>query len=99
MAVGDEELPIFGLRRQVMARRNSKLLNGVRFCGDSEKMEFHDLDRETPNCGIDNIIASGKIASFDTLFRAINSGYHFCRWCIGGDYKFRETKEESIVDS
>lgn len=39
-------------------------MNGEQFLGNTSKKEVHDLDRETVNCQIDEIIAAGHDTPF-----------------------------------
>jgi len=69
-----------------MTRRYGPPLHGSRYCGNTNKMEVHDLDNEKPQCQIDEIIAAGhvKIFSPDTLEQAHLEGYDNGEYCIGG---------------
>jgi hypothetical protein len=42
-----------------MAKRNRGHMNGERYCGNTDKKEVHDLDKEHTNCQIDEIIVAG----------------------------------------
>jgi hypothetical protein len=71
-----------------MARRPGYPLNRKRYCGNTNKMEVHDLDSEDRRqfaCQIDEIIASGHANSFtpDALEQAHKEGYDNCAYCIG----------------
>ena len=66
-----------------MARRYSGNMNGERYLGNENKMEVHDLDNETANCQIDEIIAAGHDRPFNSLDDAHQAGYDNCYWCIG----------------
>ena len=71
-----------------MARRYGPPLYGNRYCGNTNKMEFHDLDNEDTKpsgCQIDEIIAAGHAKAFDpdTLEQAHSEGYDNCAYCIG----------------
>ena len=66
-----------------MARRSLGNMRGERYCGNSESKEVHDLDRETPNCQIDEIIDAGHDRPFNTVFGAVAAGYENCHWCMG----------------
>ena len=72
-----------------MARKPGYPLYGKRYCGNTNKMEVHDLDYEdvSPSgCQIDEIIAAGHAKTFtpDTLGQARSEGYDNCSYCIGG---------------
>lgn len=57
-----------------------------RFLGNTNTTEVHDLDAETANCQIDEIIVAGHAVVFspDTLAQAKSEGYDACAYCIGG---------------
>ena len=72
-----------------MSRRYAYPLYGKQFCGNTNKMEVHDLDREDASasgCQIDEIIRAGHAKAFapDTLAQAHSEGYDNCAKCIGG---------------
>lgn len=56
-----------------------------RYLGNDNKMEVHDLNNETANCQIDEIIKAGHAVVFtpDTLSQAHSEGYDNCHYCIG----------------
>ena len=64
-----------------MARRN-----GRQYLGNNNKMEVHDLDNETTQCQIDEIIAEGHAKYFtpDTLAQAHSEGYDNGAYCLTG---------------
>lgn len=64
-------------------RRYNGNMNGEQFCGNSNKMEVHDLDNEKVNCQIDEIIRAGHDRPFHTLSEAHRQSYDNCHWCIG----------------
>lgn len=71
-----------------MGRRYGPPLNGKRYCGDTNKMEVHDLDNEDASplgCQIDEIIAADFARAFvpDSLFAAHEAGFANCARCIG----------------
>jgi len=75
-----------------MSRRYGDPLNGNRFCGNTNKMEVHDLDNEDRNasgCQIDEIIRAGHAKSFspDTLAQAHAEHFDNCAKCIGGSHR------------
>jgi len=67
-----------------MSRRNSGNMSGEQFCGNQNSKEVHDLDRETKNCQIDEIIGAGHDTPFTSLESAHTDGYDNCHWCLGG---------------
>lgn len=72
-----------------MTRRPDSPLYGKRYCGNTNKMEVHDLDNETTQCQIDEIIAAGHVKTFtpDTLEEAHKESYDNCAYCIGGSLR------------
>lgn len=58
-----------------MTRRNTK-----RYLGNKNTIEVHDLDRETTQCQIDEIIATGHAVYFtpDTVDQAHRKGFDNC---------------------
>lgn len=71
-----------------MATRVDSRPTDERYLGNSSssKMEVHDLQNETPNCQIDEIIQAGHAVVFnpDTLEQAHKEGYDNGAYCIGG---------------
>ena len=67
-----------------MTKRYDPPLYGKRFCGNTNKREVHDLDKETVQCKIDEIIAAGHARTFvpDALEQAHSEGYDNCYYCI-----------------
>ena len=51
--------------------------------GNKAKKEVHDLDKEKPQCQINEIIAAGHAVSFITLEQAHREGFDNCAFCIG----------------
>ena len=66
-----------------MARRYTGNMNGERYCGNTNEKEVHDLDNETKNCQIDEIIAAGNDKPFNSKSDANREGFDNCHWCIG----------------
>jgi hypothetical protein len=65
-------------------------MNGEQYCGNVNKMEVHDLDREDTSksgCQIDEIIAAGHDRPLNSLADAHKQGYDNCAKCIGGSTK------------
>ncbi len=65
-----------------MARRPQ--FPGIRYLGNSNKKEVHDLNNEQTNCQINEFIAAGHAVSFGSPAAAHNAGYDNCHWCTGG---------------
>ncbi len=61
-------------------------ISNIRYLGNSNKKEVHDLNNEKPNCQIDEIISTKHAVIFnpDTLEQAHKEGYDNCAYCIGG---------------
>jgi hypothetical protein len=72
-----------------MARRPWPPVLNKRFCGNSNKMEVHDLDNEKIACQIEKIIDAGHAVTFnpDTLEQARSEGFDNCHYCIGGSQR------------
>ncbi len=62
-----------------MARRRD-LLFGLRYCGNTNTMEVHDLDNEQTQCQIDKIIEGDHATPFNELSDA--DEYDNCLHCI-----------------
>ena len=58
----------------------------VRYLGNTNKMEVHDLHNETRQCQVDEIIGAGHAVGFipDTLDQAHAEGYDNGQYCLGG---------------
>jgi hypothetical protein len=57
----------------------------VRFLGNKNKMEVHDLINEETNCQIKEIKSEHKkYFTPDTLEQARKEGFDNCAWCLGG---------------
>ncbi len=68
-----------------MARRLGSPLFGVRYCGDTNTTEVHDLDNELAVCQIDEIIQAGHAIAFNTLDEAHRAAH--CHYCIDGSIR------------
>lgn len=57
-----------------------------RYLGNTNKREVHDLDNETTQCQIDEIINAGHAVVFspDSQQQAHDEGYDNGAYCIGG---------------
>jgi len=68
-----------------MARRRTGNMNGERYLANASpsKREVHDLDQETSNCQIDEIIRAGHDRPYNTREAAKRDGYDNCAYCIG----------------
>lgn len=79
------------LRRPVTAappagRPRPARFGRVRWLGDKDRMVVHDLDAATASCRVDDLVASGRVATFgpDTAIEARNRGFRRCRDCPDG---------------
>lgn len=54
-----------------------------RYLGNTNTMEVHDLDNETSQCQIEEIIEAGHAVPFKTLEAAKAADYDNCDWCLG----------------
>ena len=68
----------------MMSRRHNGNMKGERYCGNTSSKEVHELDQETKNCQIDEIIGKGHDRPFNTLPEAHAAGYDNGAWCLGG---------------
>jgi hypothetical protein len=66
-----------------MPRRHGPPLYGSKYCGNTKTTEVHDLDKETENCLIEEIVISGRALSFHSLKDADEAGYGNCIYCVG----------------
>ncbi len=67
-----------------MSRRYTGNMNGERYLANKNKKEVHDLDQETINCQINEILAARHETPFTSLDMAKLFGYDNCHWCLGG---------------
>lgn len=58
-------------------------MSGERFLGNLDKLEVHDLDQETEECGIDRIIYGDRETPFRSASEARSRGYSLCEFCFG----------------
>ncbi len=65
-----------------MTRRLGFPLFGIRYCGNTNTTEVHDLDNEQVVCQIDEIIQAGHAIPFNTLDEAHQAGHDNCHYCI-----------------
>lgn len=63
-----------------MRRYNGKI-SGERYIADKSSRVVHDLDYESNECDIDDIVQSGRVDVFITLDAAHRKGYDDCRHC------------------
>ena len=59
---------------------------GVRFLGNVNHKEVHEVAKETRDCQIAEILSAGHAVGFspDSLAQAHSEGYDNCAYCIGG---------------
>lgn len=67
-----------------MARRWKGHMNGERYLANTSpsKLEVHDLDNETANCQIDEIIRAGHDKPYPSIDAAHRDGYDDCAYCL-----------------
>lgn len=73
-----------------MARRYRGNMSGEQYCGNTNKKEVHDLDKEDTSksgCQIDEIIAAGHDKPFTSLSAAHAQGYDNCAKCLGNSHR------------
>ena len=79
MEVEDQEI-----EREIESEMASEgVLYDEKYLGNTHTKEVHDLDLETENCQIDEIIEAGHATPFDTLKDAHEEGYDNCAFCLG----------------
>jgi len=68
-----------------MSRRFTGNMNGEQYLANTSpsKMEVHNLDAETSQCQIDEIIRAGHDKPYTSLSEARRDGFDNCAWCIG----------------
>lgn len=68
-----------------MTRRHRGNMRGERYLANAShtKREVHDLDLETRQCQIDEIIAAGNDRPYASLAAAHAAGYDNCAYCLG----------------
>lgn len=64
-------------------------MNGEKYLANAHpsKMEVHDLDRETAQCQIDEIIRAGHDRPYTSLSSAHAAGFDNCAYCLGGSHR------------
>ena len=70
-----------------MARRQNSPLFGAQYCGNTNEKEVHDLDNETVQCQINEIIRAGHAKPYYSLSVAHQDGYDNCHYCLGGSIR------------
>lgn len=65
-----------------MTRRFAGKMAGERWLGNKVKKEIHDLDRETKECLISEIMDAGGEIAFRTYEEAKDQGYENCPFCV-----------------
>lgn len=72
-----------------MARRYTGNMNGERYHANTSpsKREVHDLDAETTNCQIDEVIRAGHDRPYTSLTDAHNAGFDNCFYCLRGSLR------------
>jgi len=57
-------------------------MDGERWLGNRENKEVHDLERETPECKIAEIMDSGNEIAFRVFEDPKEQGYKNCPFCV-----------------
>jgi hypothetical protein len=67
-----------------VARKYKGNMNGQRYMANTSpyKREIHDLDNESRNCLIDEIIRIGQDRPFETVSQATSEDYRPCPYCL-----------------
>jgi len=65
-----------------MTRRFAGRMAGERWLGNEAKKEVHDLDRETKECLIHEIMDADNDVAFITIEDAHEQGYTDCPYCV-----------------
>lgn len=67
-----------------MARRWTGHMNGERYLANTSpsKREVHDLDAETIQCQVDEIIRAGHDKPYHSLEAAHRDAYDDCAYCL-----------------
>lgn len=65
-------------------RRYTGHMNGEQYLANTHEKEVHDLDRETTNCQINEIIRAGHDKPYISLTAARADGHDNCAYCLGG---------------
>ena len=64
-----------------MARRWKGGMSGERYLGNKNDKQVHDLEHETPECRIDEIMHAEYEIAFRTIGDAHDQGYTDCPYC------------------
>ena len=65
-----------------MTRRFAGRMAGERWLGNKKNKEVHDLERETKECVIHEIMDAENEIAFRTLEDAHEQGYKNCPFCV-----------------
>jgi hypothetical protein len=68
-----------------MSRKYKGNLNGQRYVANTSpyKREVHDLDNESRNCLIDEVIRAGQDRPYESLSDAKREDFGMCAYCVG----------------
>ena len=58
---------------------------GEKYLGNKDKKEVHDLERETSECRIDEIMHADFEIAFRNIDDAHDQGYSDCPYCVDED--------------
>ena len=75
-------------------------MNGEQYLADTTpaKKEVHDLDPETVECRIDEIINAGNDEPYSSQTAANAAGYDDCQYCIGPLHEIRLRRQQRGSD-
>ncbi|MBI4640610.1 MAG: hypothetical protein HY731_07945 [Candidatus Tectomicrobia bacterium] len=65
-----------------MARRFNGKMNGERYLGEVSTKRLHDLDEESLDCNIDDILQGSREQPFKEMIDAHDGGYTNCVHCF-----------------
>jgi hypothetical protein len=67
-----------------MPRKYKGNMNGQRYVANTSpyKREVHDLDNESRNCQVDEVIRAGQDKPYESLLDAKREDFGFCAYCV-----------------
>ena len=67
-----------------MPRKYKGNMNGQRYVANTSpyKREVHDLDNESRNCQVDEVIRAGQDKPYESLLDAKQEDFGFCAYCV-----------------
>ena len=69
-----------------MSRKYKGNMNGQRYVANTSpyKREVHDLDNESRNCLVDEVIRAGQDKPYESLTDAKREDFGTCAYCVEG---------------